>query len=380
MAKIGILTFHNAYNYGAVLQAFALKSAIEQLGHTVEIVNFKGVKDYNRDLRLNRNDKPKWYRIRTRMGWYEFLLECKRNQADWNKRCAAFDDFIVNKLLEGDKEVSEKELAAVNVDYFVIGSDQVWSENLTNGVLNSYWGYIDGNAQVLTYAASRNTALFSEEMKAYIVRAIDNFKAVSVREETLAITMKEIVRDSGKAIATVVDPTLLLKRDFYRNYQISVDEIKTINKKFLLLYYIDHCHSDEIYKCAEKVAEKYGLCILDIAFPKRRVKSRKVKYYHISHLSPQEFLWCYDNADFVVTSSFHGTVFSIIYEKPFYSVYGEDDRKSVLLSMCGLEDRHIKSMKHIEEILINKDIDYSENKLELNIRESWKFLEDNLNN
>lgn len=374
MSKIAILTFHNAYNYGAVLQAWALKNVIEGMGHNVKILNFKGIKDYNQDLKLNRTNKPKWYRLRTRIGWYSFLLECKRNQSDWNKRCKVFDEFIINQLLSGDcKELNNEELNNEDVDCFIIGSDQVWNEQLTKGIIKEYWGFINTKAKIITYGASRINSIFSEEQKGFILKAKANFKAISVREKKLAEELSKIWNDN-KNVNIVVDPALLQKKEFYREKQVVVKQIEERKKPYLLLYYIDY--TEEIYKCAEIMAEKYGYYIVDITFPKRKGKNKNIEYLNIPYLSPQEFLWCFDNSEFVVTSSYHGVIFSIIYEKPFYAIYDKDDRKDELLSLCGYENRHIRNITQIKRF--DNCIDYSYKKVDVAILNSIKFLKENI--
>lgn len=275
--KIGILTFHRAHNYGAVLQAYALQTYLQSLNHTVEFI------DYRNEELLN---VYKWFdfnRFKTRHLnniYKELKLILPRK-----KRFKKFDEFI-NRYLN----LSPKEYSLNSYDVIIIGSDQVWNTNLTNGFDNMYWGNfkINNNCKLVSYAASMQDEIPNGNISK-IKKFLNNFNYISVREDSIA-----------KILGTIT------------NQNISVVIAQKLNLKLIYLSAgIDKNNSNEVIAAG-----------------------------------PLDFINLFKYADFVVCTSFHGTVFSIIFNIPFCSVLlndGKDNRVKSLLNKLNLNERGVKN-------------------------------------
>ena len=318
--KIGILTYHYAHNYGAVLQCYALQEYLSSLGHTVKIIGYENsniIKDYIVfDIRrfLMRNPISLLKRIFHEIKYYNVRRE----------RHNAFEGFIKSRL----NICKPQEIMSEPFDLIIIGSDQVWNYKLTNGFDFYYWGgfYHPKTTELATYAVSMQDnwpADIDEEIK----KKISNFQYLSVREEKLAKKLSQIV--PNRNINVVVDPTLLFKSYDWNK----VAEKPQINFRYLLLYQVDTNSLAEAV--AAKVAEELNVKIIRLFAQPDKPHSAEV-----ANCSPCQFVGLFKYADFVVCSSFHGTVFSIMYKKPFYSIRvpGKSSRVETLLEKFNLSE------------------------------------------
>ena len=366
--KTGILTFHNAHNYGAALQAFALRNKLRNMGYEAEIINYcnKSIsKNYRKVLRPYF-----WKRDILPQNWGKVIREIKKciyAQKGWQRQWKAFTDFKENVLLEGKtKEISVADLEKSDIDAFLLGSDQIWASELTRGLDPVYFGEFAKGKKKISYAASvpngsipeREMGLFQKKL-----RAID---CISVREEKLAEAVRKLVE---KPVTTVVDPTLLLEA---KDYEELISRDINIKKKYVFAYFV--VENENLLHCAKTAAKALGVELIELHyFEMPNQKGRNA----IADIGPKEFLYYIKNAEMVLTNSFHGTVFSIIFGKKFYSVYKENNRISHLLDFLRMSERHITQAKKID---VNAEIDYSnvEELLAKYRSESVAFLEEAL--
>ena len=347
--KIGILTFHRAHNYGAILQAFALQTHLKSLNHDVEFIDYKN----NKLLHVY-----KWfniYRFKT-SDYHQFISEIKLLKHR-KKRYEKFINFINNNL-----NTSLKKYNLNRYDIIIVGSDQVWNTQLTNGFDDMYWGnfHIKNTTNIISYAASMQDQIPNQD-KERIRNLLNKFTDISVREENLAKDLGHIL---NRKISVVVDPTLLQPSQEW-------DKIATkriINEPYLLLYQVRKNIITQTI--AEKIAKKLNLRIIHLSASIDNFNSKEV----IS-AGPKEFISLFKYADFVVCTSFHGTVFSIIYNIPFCSVLlgdGKDNRVKNLLSKLEINERGVYDYN--ENILQKIDWDGVQNKLEAIKEESKLYL------
>ena len=313
--KIGILTFHCAHNYGAVLQAYALQEVLKNKGHEVEFI------DYRNYYLLNIY---KWFSLKrfvtknVKRNFKELGLIFKRKQ-----RYNNFQRFIQTKL-----SVSVHPYNLSLYDIIIIGSDQVWNTNLTHGFDSMYWGIWNHNGTIVaSYAASMDDNISSGN-KPKISKLLENFDFISVREENIHRQLKEL---TSKNIDVVVDPTILLNRKSW--LQIRSNPI--YKDDYILLYQVRN------NKVAENIAKQISQYLkMNIVHLSARVDCGNDKETVSS--GPLEFLSLFRYAKFVVCTSFHGTIFSLIYHIPFCSIIlgdGNDARVTNILSQVGLEER-----------------------------------------
>ena len=344
--KIGILTFHYAHNYGAVLQTYALYTYLRRQGYDVRILNYHNstiASEYRNKLSYEYGLRD-FVHVRHIPKMIRSILDTKAAQADWSRQCNRFERFIDEVILEGDTLVlSAKELEKQKLDVIIAGSDQIWNPELTGGLDAVYFLDFNTEARKIFYGASNGKGSVPKEYADYYHRVFSDVYAVSTREKTLA---ESIAKVCGKDAYHVLDPTLLLDKKDYTQLLLPFDPVD----KFVFAYFITE--DDVMMEIAQYISRVLQIRLIELHYYKRRdLKGHDQG----ADLGPKEFLYYMDNAEFIVTNSFHGTVFSILFEKRFYSVYKSDTRKDELLRHLNLRSRHINKCAEVD---LNEEIDY----------------------
>lgn len=324
--KIGILTFQWAINYGAVLQMFALKTYLEMQGHEILIINYspKELKNQYSLNVLSNNLSMKKRLIRI----IENFL--KKSQHD------KFERFLLNNFNMSKSFNSSEELKNIvkTFDLVIVGSDQVWNKDITKNYLKNYLLYsID--CKKISYAASIGSKTIPSEELDLFKKSLKDFLKISVREKHTAEQLCDIVKN--KKIENVLDPVFLLSKDEWFNLL----EIKKTKRKFILIYMLEN--NQGLLNAAEKLQTETNFPVYSIEIPHvRRIKnSFKINLLH--DVGPSEFLELIFNAEYILTNSFHGTSFSLIFEKKFLSFTHSSANLRIenLLKIYGLKDVQI---------------------------------------
>lgn len=363
--NIGILTFHMAHNYGAMLQAYALSKKINE----IESVDCKVI-DY-RVQAIYRYHKKEGFKDLTKdqgkvIGTLKFV---KRYICGYysDKRWNAFNNFMLNDLPLSKPPIFNKdELKNLKYDVLVCGSDQIWNSEHTGGVDEGYFlDFADESTKKIAYAASKGPVEIEDNEKDYIKNALKDFCAIGVREYGLKESLEEI----GIKSQWVLDPTLLMNKDEWleiANYRKFED--------YILIYKIKD--DEKLYNVAKKLSKETGLQMVEISYGFRENTDDVIQ---LQDCGPREFVGLFSKAKYVVTNSFHGTCFSLIFNRKFYAVpyEGLSSRMDSLLKLVGLEDLRIYNEN---EFQIGKNIDYNKvNEIINNERQkSLKFLVDNI--
>lgn len=292
--KIGILTLHRAINYGAVWQCWALKRMCEKLGHDVEVIDYNPFGHYT----------------------YSGFFRHRPDKALAYVRNFSFFNSFVDKMLNPTIHIESHEWIAKNPpkdDVYIVGSDQVWSARIVGDLINSYLlDFAPNSVRKIAYAASVGGAVDANvEM---FKKHLPSFHSIAVREPMFLDDLSEW---AGKEVVDVCDPTLLLTAD---NYQ-SVEKKKRVSKHYILVF--DLAGDPFLKEVACALKKKFGYKILNATG--KYLKWADVNYYG---LRPQEWLYIMRNADMVCTNSFHGTAFSIIFERPFVSCQVKKSNKA----------------------------------------------------
>jgi hypothetical protein len=339
MMKVGILTFHNAHNYGAVLQAYALKKKISELGHNVEIVNYRNEnidKRYEKKLRAGISLKD-FKHPRQLINKISYKKNIPYMQPAWEKQCEKFTSFINMQLLNSKSHITIDDLKKSNYDVLIVGSDQVWSSWITDGLDPVYLLDFKFNGRKISYAASLMGGSIDDSEKDYFIKCLQDFDYISVREDSLR---KSVIETCKCDAVTVLDPTLLINSESYE--EIESKEL-LFNERFIFAYFVSE--NVELMRCAEKLAKESGFKLLELHY---YMQKKYDDHNQIADIGPAEFLWYIKNSEYVITNSFHGTVFSILYKKNFYSVYEKNARINNLLEALKLEDRHAVNSNEID--------------------------------
>lgn len=342
--RIGILTFHCAHNYGAVLQCYALQEFLTKKGHDVNVI------DYRPKV---ITEVYKWFK-KERVIRKNLLYASKEMMLlPWKKRRhEKFQNFINYKL----NLVPVETITQEPFDVIIVGSDQVWNFNLTEGFDDYYWGNFPHpkGTLIISYAASMQDS-WPDELSIQIKKNLENFSQISVRETSLATKLTEV--SGGRNVVQVVDPTLLLD---YEDWD-AIAKVPKVAKPYLLLFQVE-TQNEKAERIAKEMAKRKNLPIVRLS----TLVSWETSYMVMS-TSPEEFVGLFKNASFVVCSSFHGTVFSLIFNRPFISVrmgVGKDNRVDNLLRPLGLTNHFVD--------VINTDSDYTYN----SVSEGLKVLKE----
>ncbi len=364
--KIGIITLFNCYNYGAVLQAYATYKYIESLGYkNVEIIDYEN--KYESKMKntffyiFSGNIKEAFKRI------IQYIIFGKnRNQKK------GFSKFIKNMKKSSNTYKSEKELKKTNYDILISGSDQIWNPNIFNGIDTTYLLSFSENAKKYAISSSAGSYKYSDDEKEIIVKYLKEYSGISVREESL----KNQLKDSIKDIFVSTDPTLLLSKEEWLNSMPNNNRYKEKESEYILVYIVDanlKQYIDEIKKIKE-IIKKEVWFITPYKF--------KMKYIdkNIVSATPEDYLSLIENADFIITNSFHGVAFSTNFKKRFIALenHKNPNRVKNYLGRIKLEDRIIKNSNDIERIDINKiDLNYY-NDLEKIINKTKQWIGDKI--
>ena len=360
--KIKIITCHNVYNHGASLQAFALMSYLKGLGHDVEIIDY--LPCYLEHYYLWGHVSPAFDKQIIRTAYCLAKFPYRLYDLVGNKRKKAFDIFTRDYLLLTAQKYHTYEELSSNppvADLYIAGSDQIWNSIFHNGKDPAFYlQFGSGQIKKASYAASFGANDIDRGYQKEITKWISELDFVSVRESTGI----EILRSLGIFDGIqVLDPVFLLSRN---EWEVLIRDY-TITKEKYCLYY-GFAGDDEAEASAVQIAHKNGLRIFSLS--DSNVCDRSLK-----GVGPIEFLAYIKKAELVITSSFHATAFSLIFEKQMI-VYRRKEAINTriidLLSEVGLNDCLMEptNFRIIE-------IDYTKVKkmLELTIAISKEYLD-----
>lgn len=354
--EIGILTFHIAHNYGAMLQAYALPTAIQKMGFKCEVIDYRFpyIDSWSRIERWN--DLIEKYGVF--WGGIRFVNRVIHGYYSKRNMHIKFDAFERKVIPHSEKVYRSKaELNNMPYDAILFGSDQIWNSALTNGIAEEYIGGFAclAGTRKIAYAASCGASDFQEESRAVYYDYLKDFYVIGVREESF----RETLVSHGYDAKCVLDPTLLLTADDWKS--IIPEEKKPHAGNYLLLYAFDE--DEKIYDLTREYAQKHGYQIVVVAYKeKNAMHGMTVR----TDCGPLEFLSLIYYAKHVITTSFHGTVFSILFHKNFHCVPHPEyhARTDSLLDMLGLEKHNVNvsaafhdietDWKKVDSILKNK--------------------------
>lgn len=344
--KIGILTFHCADNYGAVLQTYGLQEYLKKIGHTVYVIDYRP--DYL--LRPYRIFNWEWISSLSVIRNLLLFLRAIFIVPTRLKRKKIFERFLRNHI-----DVCSVDLANLNssFDAFFLGSDQIWNPQITSGLDKIYFGQFPAarGKKLIAYAASAGSCKYLLPYANVLQSLILNFHAISVRERSLADYLQKITNNT---IHVTIDPVLLAGRSIYSK----LAHKKISRKPYLLSFQLVYNELQSLI--AKEIAKEKGLNVIELS-SLESLKQRKLLVAE----SPESFLSLFLEASYVVTSSFHGTVFAILFEKDFNTVSldaMQSERMSDLLRSLNLYDRLVidgnqPTTASIDFNVVNKRLD-----------------------
>jgi len=340
--KVGVFTFHASHNYGAMLQTYALKKSIEKLGHSTHVIDFfpRHVEQMNKKFKRVINARQL-----VKNGLY--LLQAR----EWIQRYKRYENFKNDYFNLTQRFFCARELEEnlPKFDAYIAGSDQVW--NAERGIDPVWLLDFVARGRKIAYAPSFGADHVVESAVPLFQKYLPTFAALSCRE----LQGVEMIRQmTGLEATHVLDPTLLLTKGKWDEVGVA----PAFKHPYILVYCLEE--SPSFMELVPIVSKRTGLDVVVIGygFINRFKGAKRV----IRDAGPAEFVGLFSNADMVCTNSFHGTAFSIIFEKPFFSVphTTRNSRIAGLLKVTGLECRQCQ---HPQEVLaLSEDelgLDYS---------------------
>ena len=334
LKNIGLITYHSAYNFGSVLQAYATQNIIEQLNNKCEVINYR------------TNEQKRVYSI---FKWDQGIKSIAKNILkipSYKKskvRELQYEDFIKKYLNCTDECTEPEDVYSLwnKYDVVVSGSDQIWNKR-SNELKYVSWNYmmpyllVGFKGKKVSYASSPTT-MTNEELEK-IVSYIREFDSVSFREKKSADELKQNFAIESK---TVLDPTFLLSKDEWATRL----GLRKNNEPPYVLYYCLNNHKtlEKNKKIVAKIAKRDNLKVKMIA-PLSFLNVGNSVVDIISDVGPIDFLNLIYNAKKVITDSYHGTILSVNFQKDIYSICSNhisDMRKVDILNRLDLSERII---------------------------------------
>lgn len=332
--RIGIVTFHCAYNFGSVLQAWALRRQLSRMGHEVRVVDYRG-RDFDQ-YRLVQAYSPK------ALAASVALYPRQRRRRD------AFEAFIDRELAPTarygvDDEARMRDELPGRFDCFVCGSDQIWNLDCTRVPVGPYFLSFAGDARRVAYAPSLSHLSFSEDhfgpvQRRQVAEWLAPFHAVSVREEATARLFADLC---PVPIETCLDPTLLLDAADYAPVAAPGEAVSDVVggdvADALFVYMLER--NDAMVSAAARLAREAGVTIAYVS--RRPLRFEGVRARNLFGIGPAEFLGVLRDCGAVLTNSFHATVFSLLLGVPFrtFATSRSGSRMRELLAGLGAADR-----------------------------------------
>jgi len=359
--RIGIITFHRAINYGAILQAYALQKYISHKGHQCKII------DYDADLynKYRVFYDVHGFRSLCRALIYlpiivikKYKFKCFLRQMDLTKKIKYMDHYW--------DEIDN------DFDLFIVGSDQVWNYEYIGQDGRYLLDFIKDSNKKHSYASSFGVEKICEYRDWY-KQYLEDFSKIIVREKTGVSIIKEMFGEEFQA-DIALDPTFLISKDDWKNIETKP---ANITNKYILLYVFGN--PTELIQYAEILAKMMNCPVIYIS----NDIVEKIDAIYARSIGPKEWLYLIDHAEVVITNSYHGLIFSLIFRKEFWVGLNPppdntNSRILDLLSLVNLKDRIINKYNKPKFV---KNMDYEDiyDKLMVEMENSKRSLDEIFN-
>ena len=373
MKTIGIITYHHYYNYGTMLQALALQEKEEQLGYQAELIDFKQDNSLSRYemLKLRIKRMPVYIKERKK---YRALADSREKIKEKNE---LFEQFYKTYLHVGKKKYTTTQQLMENppvYDGYVVGSDQTWNPFVANSPEAFFLPFVENKSKKGSYGPSLAVKSLSDEKEKEYRKKLSNFSFLSCREQDGAQLLSRITQ---KEVKCVLDPTMLLSAKEWGKYC----EFEIPKEPYILVYFLGE--KSEHRRAVEKIQKLTNWKI--ISLPAAYLEMENNDYKKVWG-GPKEFLSLIRVAALICTDSFHGTMFSINFQRNFFSFCkssdseesSENSRLYSALNIFGLSNRIIHNMDNLTAEDISIDYKNVIPILEEQRRDSIEYLENML--
>lgn len=312
--SVGIITIHKSLlSYGACLQSYALWKYIKTLGYECEIIDLyrpvmKGYSNNTHSLTFSTTPKNKKYNFKNYLRLY-FNKFFSRNIFTNPQKTQRFQAF--NSLIDYSTSYNSIDALYKNppiYDYYISGSDQIWNPDMPFENEPYLLSFVPNGKKRISYASSFGRNNLPEKYKKHYQNSLKHYDSISVREESGKNIIKELIDWDSEV---VLDPTMLFDANFWQTLSIQPN----LKQKYLFCFSLHN--NKELLHFASNICKRKGLDLVVIS--DEPIHFEKINVINVPNSGPKEWLGLVEKADFIITDSFHGTVFSILFEKQFLS-------------------------------------------------------------
>lgn len=330
METVGIITVHHYGNYGSKLQAYASQRVFEKLGYDVFIIDYRspsafyvtkrfmkyGDKDDSFYHKLERRPVNPIKRVIGNVMSKPHIARILYRRFGMRQGIRLYD-FWLDNLRMTRRYDSLKELYAdpPHFDIYVVGGDQLWNPYITYNNPAYFLAFADKDAKKISFSTSIGIPRIPDEALPSFKKGMNNLSSILVREEEGATYL----RSMGYRAERVLDPTLMLTKEEWN--QRSDKHYKPAYEKYILAYFLDP--TDWTAELLETVRKQTGLPVIVIG--RRKKSAASEGYLYVGNIEVSTFITLFANAEIVVTNSFHGIAFTLIFEKLLVATYRDED-------------------------------------------------------
>lgn len=337
--KVGILTFPNSASYGACLQMIALQNTVRRLGHEVEVINY-----YNPYMKAEKHVVKGRNPLKCALQRHVRVLLHRRL---YNRFCRFEQQQVVRYPARAFTDKTRLPEIGRRYDAVICGSDQVWSPYITDTDISYFLDFCGDTTKRVAYAPSFGAEKFPDGFEERIAPELQKFHALSARE----LPGKELVeRLTGRETAVVADPTWLVDAADWA----AMEQPHPAAEGDYVLYFTVRQSPQLLQRCRD-YAKRHDLRVVVVGG--NAVSAAKNKDPMLSYavdIGPEQWLYLIHHARCVFTNSFHGTAFSILFERDFYvqipSLSGS--RLHQVLKNLGMEERTVRDGEELTEAAV----------------------------
>ena len=344
--KVAVITRHAISNYGSLLQTIATQKLIESLGHECEIIDYVRTDEEPQNWEKTAlQQKTGWNNNPLKRAAYLALREPEGIKA--GRKFAMMQEKYLH-LTNRYSSITELENNSPAADIYMTGSDQVWGP-VCNGSYDSayFLSFIPENKRKVAFAASMGKMKLTDVAEKMFTEYLPKYHDMAVREDSAA----EFLNSRGISCTTVLDPTMMISGDAWRRF--AKKSMRPTKEKYILVYQIHN--GKELNEYAKEISKRMGLPLVRVS-PTFHQIIRGGKFIFLPDVT--EFLSLIDDASFMMTDSFHGTAFAIIFNTPFSEVLpdnGTSSRNVSILNLTGLNDRIVTKPEQLKSLAVSMD-------------------------
>lgn len=362
--KIAVITLHRVRNYGSSLQTFATQSFFEKMGFQVEIIDYYPERYSSVGLLKRLKNKSE------KLNHNVILLTGARIIISFSylKKKIVFDRFL-KQYIQMSKQTYRKESELkrypLESDAYCTGSDQVWNSHWNEGIDKPlYLSFIPADKYKFSYASSIGNEALGEEEATAVCSLLKEYAHITVRENKGI----DILENIGVKASQMLDPTLLFSKNFWEKYVTG----HYAKKKYIVTYNLHHDKRVDVL--AQNLSKQYALPVYHISYNIHDiVRKGKLKWCP----SVENYLDLIKNAQYVITDSFHATVFSILFHTKFFSIYPEEASSRIrsILALTGLSGRAADQIPNASIVADEVDFEKVDRILEQERKRAVTYME-----